>query len=183
MQDTPYGYCQCGCGQQTKIAARNDATCGWVKGEPMRFIRNHHRRTPLNEHYTVEDLGHETPCWTWQATIRDGYGRIHRDGRSLNAHRWYYEQEHGPIPEGLQLDHLCRNRACVNPSHLEPVTQTTNIQRGFASRPKKTHCKRGHEFTPENTIIGSDGARRCRKCDNAAQLRSYYKRKAKQATR
>ena len=99
-------------------------------------------------------------CIPWLGSLfPNGYGRL--DGRV--AHRVIYEALIGPVPEGLQLDHLCRNRACVNVNHLEPVTQRENIRRG--SRPNQTHCKRGHEYTPENTYRrGSSGARQCRAC-------------------
>jgi hypothetical protein len=102
-------------------------------------------------------------CWEWTgARERKGYGRF----RSQPAHRWSYELLRGEIPEGLFLDHLCRNRACVNPWHLEPVTNRVNILRGVsfaAINAHKTHCIRGHEFTPENTYMSTKG-RNCRAC-------------------
>jgi hypothetical protein len=100
-----------------------------------------------------------------------GYGTISTTvngaSASASAHRVVYEALVGPIPTGLQLDHLCRTRACVNPAHLEPVTRRENILRGespSAVHARKTHCIRGHEFTPENTHTRSDGSRSCRKC-------------------
>jgi hypothetical protein len=83
------------------------------------------------------------------------------------AHRLFYEQLVGPIPDGLQLDHLCRVRHCVNPDHLEPVTQTANVLRGIgptAVNAGKTHCVHGHPFTPDNTYINKQGNRHCRAC-------------------
>lgn len=84
--------------------------------------------------YLVEDRGYDTPCWIWQRYVnRTGYGRLKRSGKhgpAMLAHRWYYELHRGPIPAGLQLDHLCRNPRCVNPAHLEPVLPRVNARRG-----------------------------------------------------
>lgn len=108
-------------------------------------------------------------CWEWSGGKSPaGYGTFSiRDTDPLYAHRVAYEALVGPIPSGLDLDHLCRNRGCVNPAHLEPVTRKVNILRGesiMAKNARKTHCRRGHEFTPENTRIRANG-RNCRACD------------------
>lgn len=103
---------------------------------------------------------------------------IHRDGRMYHSHRVAYELAKGPIPPGLQLDHLCRNPRCCNPEHLEPVTCRENVLRGVgipAQRARMTHCDRGHELTPEN-IVPSAGYRRCRTCYNAYH-RAYRARR------
>ena len=122
---------------------------------------------------------HETlsqPCWTWTGSMSsDGYGRYHWRDEQL-AHRVAYRAWVGPIPPGMTLDHLCRNRACVNPAHLEPVSLRENIMRGSgvcAQHARQTHCKRGHEFTSENTYRYPDGRRGCRACMRANRRRRY----------
>ena len=124
---SPPKLCECGCGTPTTIATEDNRRYGWVKGQAKRFIHGHNSRTsPVD--YVVDAAG----CWIWQRSIlpRWGYGMAWRDGRHVLAHRWFYEQVHGPVPTGYQLDHLCRNRACVNPAHLEVVTRRTNARRG-----------------------------------------------------
>jgi len=83
--------------------------------------------------YLEQDCGYETPCWVWQRCRRGGYGEVKIGGTQVRAHRAYYERFVGPIPDGLQLDHLCRNRACVRPSHLEVVTGFENAIRGVGT--------------------------------------------------
>lgn len=122
------------------------------------------------------DTGGE--CWLWKGPLqKHGYGAI---GGRL-AHRVAYELLKGPIPEGLQLDHLCRVRPCVNPEHLEPVTPKTNCLRGFGPgglNAQKTHCPRGHEYSDANTYVrtGRLPARGCRACNRIAQA-AYVARK------
>jgi hypothetical protein len=123
------------------------------------------------------------PCWLWTAYIYpDGYGRLRvakatteRRWTWALAHRLAYEMLVGPIPEGLTIDHLCRVHACVNPRHMEPVTQGENVLRGIgltAQESRQTHCHKGHEFTPENTYTPKRGGRHCRVCRRDAQSRS-----------
>lgn len=117
----------------------------------------------------------ETGCWNWTGALKqDGYGYFyvarHQDGA---AHRAAYQLLVGPIPDGLQIDHLCRNHACVNPAHLEPVTLLENTRRGARSR---THCRNGHEWTEENartTIKGTLRDRVCRACNRDGNNRFY----------
>lgn len=124
-------------------------------------------------------------CWLWTGATKNhnGYGALTLRGTPRSvilAHRFAYELLVGPIPDGLQLDHLCRVRHCVNPDHLEPVTQAENVRRGIspsAVQARKTHCKNGHEFTPENTYVNRNRNERvCRLCMNRAQ-REYQQRK------
>lgn len=129
----------------------------------------------LSDKFTVGD-----GCWEWQAAHHvKGYGQIRIDGRIVPAHRVLYGLMVGPIPEGLQLDHLCRNPRCVRPSHLEPVTNAENGRRGVASavnaarQRAKTHCPAGHEYAGENLAVRPNGDRWCRAC---ARLRDRRRR-------
>lgn len=125
-------------------------------------------------------------CWLWTAALTaGGYARFKVDGKTRVAHRWLYEQVVGPIPSGLQLDHLCRTTACVRPDHLEVVTCRENLLRGDtfqAMHSKKTHCHRGHEFTPENIITRGEYWRECREC-NRERSREYQREKFGRAPR
>lgn len=130
-------------------------------------------------------------CWKWYGRLRwdnggkIAYGQMSWRGRSHGAHRVAHELYVGPIPQGLQIDHLCRNTRCVNPAHLEAVTQRENVLRGVgfaAVNARKTHCIRGHEFTPENTIIQCGGKRACRTCVYEAHRLAYHRRKAEAAS-
>jgi hypothetical protein len=107
-------------------------------------------------------------CWRWVAGLdRDGYGLFKWGGKTRKAYRWVYEYAVAPIPSGLTIDHLCRNRWCVNPKHLEAVTNATNVLRGdgpSAHNARKTHCKRGHLLGGENVYVNLAGARICRSC-------------------
>jgi hypothetical protein len=110
-------------------------------------------------------------CWLWTGgKTTAGYGHIWDGSKVVYAHRLAYEWFVSPIPESLTIDHLCRVPACVNPSHLEPVTIGENTRRGTgAERTRErhaaqTHCKRGHLFDEANTLIGTKGERRCRAC-------------------
>lgn len=114
-------------------------------------------------------------CLEWVGQRGEvGYGRFYAVGkRWVLAHRWAYERWVGPIPDGLVIDHLCRNTACVEPSHLEPVTTWENVvMRGIgpsALNARKTHCLHGHEFTAENTYRHHNGGRQCRTCRKERQ--------------
>jgi len=122
----------------------------------------------LADKFTVGD-----GCWQWRVLNSEGYGTFRVDGAKKKAHRVLYELMVGPIPEGLDLDHLCRNRGCVRPDHLEPVTRGENQRRGVPYRTPRdcnpwgrrvTHCPRGHEYTPENIRGGQGNRRSCLIC-------------------
>lgn len=124
----------------------------------------------MAESIEIRLLAHSSPddngCLVWQRyRSRLGYGLVSFHGKPRRAHRVAYEVFVGPIRSGLVIDHLCRNRACVNVAHLEPVTQAINVARGDTGLHNKilTHCKRGHEFSAENTKVYS-GMRHCLTC-------------------
>ena len=151
-------------------------------GDP-RAIR---RRTTLESFWDRVQKGDD--CWTWTGEILvTGYGHLASrlspvaSGSHL-AHRVSYELAVGPIPAGMHLDHLCRNRCCVRPDHLEPVTAKENTARGLHGV-LRTHCKYGHELTPENTQY--DRRRNCRRCRTCARVwdrRAKAKRAAARST-
>lgn len=116
-------------------------------------------------------------CWFWIGALKDeqGYGSFQLGKRrSVRAHVFAFTQARGPVPVGLELDHLCRVRCCVNPDHLEPVTHRENVLRGeglAAQHARRTHCKRGH------TLETLGNRRFCRECGRRSNRRSYWKRK------
>lgn len=123
-------------------------------------------------------------CWEWAVfRRRDGYGFFwYRHGDGELAHRAAYRFIHGSIPVGMQIDHLCRNRSCVNPDHLEPVTQQENVRRGAAGLHNaiKTHCPSGHEYTADNVTMSRLGCRNCKECHRASGRRRLAKRREAQ---
>jgi hypothetical protein len=139
----------------------------WNKGKEMipfdrRFWARVDKNGPVPAHRP--DLGR---CWVWLGSRNaKGYGRVFYQGRHQKPHRLSYQEEYGPIPDGLVPDHLCRNRACVNPDHLETVTVRVNLLRGQgvnAINAAKTHCPQGHLYDIPNTYF-SKGSRSCKTC-------------------
>lgn len=168
-----------------RLADLEQAYAQWVKyrdgrnerrrGKPRRLSRD-----PDDRFWSRVDKSGE--CWIWTAGKNSaGYGQFSLRRRTVYAHRYAYERLRGPIPDGLELDHLCRVRACVNPAHLEPVTRRENQLRGespIAQKARWTHCPRGHEFTPENTYYRPDGDGRHRLCKTCARIRDNRRRGA-----
>lgn len=144
--------CLCGCGRI-------------IVGDPYKGRVGHRIPEPTRFWHYVKIT--ET-CWLWQgAKSVGGYGRFCAKEILCMSHRWAYENLVGPIPKGLQLDHLCRVRNCVNPEHLEPVTPRENTMRGDTPARRnvqKTHCHKGHPFSKENTYVHPSGSRICREC-------------------
>lgn len=133
--------------------------------------------------FTKNVIRLESGCWQWLGKIQNGYGVIGEKGRacdkrkSLRAHRYSFECFRYSIPEGLTVDHLCRNRACVNPFHMEIVTRGENVLRGdtVSARNKlKTHCPRGHPYSEENTYNDGRSGRRCRQCAREYNRDAYH---------
>lgn len=179
--------CECGCGQPTSIATMTDSKAGRVKGQPCRFVFTHHGasrpRRPLEERFRERFVqGESDECWLWAGTINNtGYGVLKRGGTDhvvVLAHRLAVQLDGREIPEGLVIDHLCRVRHCVNPAHLEIVTNRENVLRGVSppsQEARKTHCKYGHPLSGENLAHASNGrgriCRACRKRNNDARPR------------
>lgn len=135
-----FGTCFCKCGEKTRVVIENDASVGLVKGMPRRFLQHHQRRSSPVE-YIVEQREHATPCWIWQRFCGKGlrgghYGHANRPNRGgkVKAHNLIWERHRGPVPDGMELDHLCESTRCVNPDHLEPVTHEENMRRAKSTR-------------------------------------------------
>lgn len=139
--------------------------------------------TPEERFWPKVNRKDDDSCWEWTGwRSRNGYGRLRLTKHTeVAAHRFSYELLVGPIPEGLQIDHLCRNRSCVNPAHLEPVTCQENLLRGLtiaARNAAKTHCPRGHSYSGENLYRKPNGGRECRACMTARVQRWTQRQRA-----
>lgn len=128
-----------------------------------------------------------TSCWEWDgAILKNGYGQLKGVKKVEYAHRIAYALFYGPVPDGLVIDHLCRNRGCVNPLHLEAVSNKENLLRGIgfsAKNAKKTHCPKGHELSGNNLLtcpsILKKGNRQCKACWRIRDAITYQKKKNK----
>jgi len=161
----------------------------------MRIARNYRSIFPLTAAeirgimLRIEDAPHE--CWRWTGTIRpQGYGSVHLRGSSWQAHIMVYELFAGPVPEGKILHHTCHNKWCCNPAHVKPATSSENNADSRANRDpnkprrKRTHCRRGHEFTEGSFRWYTRGhyrVRICLACEAAARRRKNERRRARRA--
>jgi hypothetical protein len=173
---TKTSLCACGCGKQTQIATRTRVERGQVAGQPLRYLLGHnsYQLPPLIERFEQRIKRRDDGCWEWTGTRTSDrvYPRFCVEKtRYVLAHRFAYEHYVGPIPKGLTIDHLCRFTLCVNPEHLEPVTNVENVMRGngpCAMNARKTHCKRGHPLVSGQiyTSINRNGRlrRQCKAC-------------------
>jgi len=135
--------------------------------EAQQFYTPKECATQNQERFRTRTAPHESGCLVWTGCLSaSGYGRFYMGGETLWAHRVAYEFKNGSIPAGLVIDHLCRNRACVNPNHMEVVSNAENLRRGLAFN-YKDGCNEGHTREPVN----AQGRRICRKCKNAAGRR------------
>lgn len=121
------------------------------------------RKTPIASRFWDKVTKSDSGCWVWTAAKNNaGYGII--DNKL--AHRWAYADALGEIPAGLELDHLCRNPACVNPGHLEAVSHAENMRRAKWPNKEKQFCPKGHPYSGPNLFVNNLGRRECRKCKN-----------------
>lgn len=139
---------------------------GWKSKENLFYSRKLKKFVDVKTKLLSWVIKNKKGCWVWQGAtegpITHRYGSTRLNGINFKCHRLSYELWKGSIPKGLHIDHLCKNTRCINPDHLEPVTHKENMARGLNAT--KTHCKRGHEYTPENTYAGIKTKRTCRIC-------------------
>jgi hypothetical protein len=134
----------------------------------------------VRKHIEARVITPRPDCKIWANACDRGYGRISIGGKVFRVHRVVWELEHGPIPDGLTIDHLCRVRNCVNTEHMELVTPEVNNARAQRFVALSTHCSNGHEWTPENTIV-EPKRRRCRTCQDEYNADRNRRRKAARA--
>lgn len=172
--------CECGCGEETRPILKTDSRKGWYRGNYYRFLFGHKGKltTPvLRRFWTQVIVNPDTGCWEWVGGhTASGYGYFNSP-LSASAHVFSYLTFNGPIPPGTEPDHVCRNRGCVNPDHLEAVTHQENVLRGVsvaATHARKTCCPKGH---PYDRIVPNGhpgGQRRCSICYRESWRRWYH---------
>lgn len=123
------------------------------------------------------EKGVPNECWPWLGTTNNGYGQVTMPGRQISAHRLAYAAWIGPIPEGFEVHHICENKSCVNPAHLDSLPHKDHTRRHLTNPLTqnflKTHCKRGHELTGYNVYPTKSGGRTCRECNNMRNREHY----------
>ncbi len=168
-------FCKCGCGGKTKIAKNTNKRYGRIAGLPNDYIHGHARIGKPIEDCVIPEPNSGCHLWIGSLTV-DGYGQKMHLGKSRMAHRLVYEMEHGEIPSGMTVDHLCRIRSCVNPKHMEIVTGRENTLRGngpTALNAKKKFCPRCFgSYTPDRR-----GERRCNNCQRDKKKNKYALKK------
>lgn len=146
----------------------------------MRPKRIYCRGSPHKRFWSHVAMDAADECWPYVGRTRTGYGQFWDGQRIVQAHRFAYEALVGPVPDGLELDHLCRNRQCCNPAHLEPVSGRENKLRGAgpsAVFAKRDHCRNGHPLTGDNIFpVNPAIGRRCRQCDSERKRQAWAQR-------
>ena len=182
----PSGTCGCGCGKPTRSAPRRNAKKGYVRGQPMPFLRGHNRPRLVEARFWTK-VRKGSGCWEWVGSRNDEwYGNFFYRGRVDKAHRAAYEIQIGPIPHGLNVLHRCDNPPCVRGEHLFLGTLSDNTQdalrkgrlRAGERNAAKAHCANGHPYEGGNIIWrASNGSRECRICHYAAMVRYRNRRR------
>jgi len=152
--------CKCGCGELTKPSPRNRISRGVKKGEAW-YILGHRRRWRKGLYKSIRDryfIDQKSGCWNWKGYTNYGYAHGSIFGKNGRIHRIFFEHYKEKVPPKKLLHHICHNKRCINPEHLEAVSDLEH-----QARHPRTHCKRGHEFTEQNTRI-YDGKKHCRTC-------------------
>jgi hypothetical protein len=178
--DMSEGICRCGCGKPTPLATRTRPERDQYAGKPLKFLLGHnsHQLPPLIKRFQSRVEKQPNGCWLWTGSRTSDrvYPRFCvGKTKYVLAHRWAYEFYVGPIADALTIDHLCRTPLCVNPEHLEPVTNVENVMRGDGAcsrNAQKTHCKRGHALAQQNVYSyrskNGRAKRQCKTCSKEA---------------
>lgn len=149
-QDIPYGCCECGCGQKTVVSPHTDRSHGWVGGEPRRFVAGHNNKLRARGS-TPTDRGYATDCHIYNGRLND---RGYAESGGKRFYRVLWVKENGPVPEGFELDHLCRQRDCVRLDHLELVTHRENMRRSSVGKAAESDAPDPHGIRALRVSLG-----------------------------